>query len=185
MLPSLKSAAGEENVESLIAYAVSTGVRISLGHQLADGDDLKRAAGSGATALTHLCNGLPNMIHRHNNTIWAALANDDLTAMIIADGHHIPVDLIKVIFAAKGIDKTIVVSDASSYAGMPPGDYHGMGNRIVIEENGLLHNPDKGCLVGSSFIMPDCIDYLESIDLFSQKDIKQMVYDNPNDYIGL
>ena len=45
-----------------------------------------RLALAGANAVTHLGNGLPNLLPRHENFIWAVLANDHYTAMIISDG---------------------------------------------------------------------------------------------------
>ena len=89
-----------------------------------------------------------NEVNRHKNPVWAGLSEDRATAMIITDGHHLPPELIKLFIRCKSLDKIIVTSDASSLAGMPPGEYFSMDNYVVIEESGLLHNPKKKCLVG-------------------------------------
>jgi N-acetylglucosamine-6-phosphate deacetylase len=136
--------------ERLARYAADQGITVSVGHTLATPDDLRRMVDAGATAFTHLGNGLPNLIHRHHNPIWAALANDDLTVMLITDGHHLPPEAIKTMVRAKGVEKTVVVSDASHLAGLPPGRYSTIDNEVVLEPSGLLHNPAKQCLVGSS-----------------------------------
>ena len=51
------------------------------------------------------------------------MADDRLTATLIADGHHLPADTLKVIVRAKGIHRSILVSDSVALAGMPPGLY--------------------------------------------------------------
>lgn len=136
-------AAENEGVEELIRHAVSLGITVGCGHQLANYEQLQRAEKAGARTLTHLGNGIPNMINRHKNPVWSGLACDDLIATIITDGHHLPPELIKCVIRMKGPDKVIVISDASPVAGLPPGRYHMLGNDAILEENGLFHNPEK------------------------------------------
>ncbi|MDD5596719.1 MAG: amidohydrolase family protein [Victivallaceae bacterium] len=175
----LTIAAENEGAPELTKYAVSQGVTVSLGHHLAAYDDLRRCADAGAALLTHLGNGIPNEINRHHNAIWSGMACDGLTAMIITDGHHLPMPVIKSIIRAKGIDNVIITSDASAIAGMPPGEYFTLGNRAVIEENGLLHNPDKKCLVGSSATIMECANHLGSLGFLTPEEIFRMAFTNP------
>ena len=175
----LTVAAESEGVGELISYASSSGITVSLGHQMALGEDISRAVKAGAKTVTHLANGIPNMIHRHKNTVWAALAEDGIKPMIITDGHHLPPELIKTVIRAKGVDNVTAVSDASSMAGCPPGKYKSMGNDIVLEENGLLHNPAKGCMVGSSACILDCMNHLASLGFLSFEDIMKLGFYNP------
>ena len=175
----LTVAAEVPGVDGLIRHASSRGVAVSCGHQLAGGKDLEAAAAAGAKLLTHLGNGCPNMINRHNNMIWAGMACDALTAMIITDGHHLPADLIKCIIRVKGAERIIVTSDAAPIAGFPPGRYSMWGNDAVLEPNGLYHNPEKGCLVGSSASMRDCVNFLRSLNLLSEEEIEMVSRTNP------
>ena len=181
----LTVAAEVPGVDKLIRHASSRGVAVSCGHQLATGNDLKSAAAAGAKLLTHLGNGCPNMINRHNNMIWAGMACDALTAMIITDGHHLPADLIKCIIRVKGPERIIVTSDAAPIAGFPPGRYSMWGNDAVLEPNGLYHNPEKGCLVGSSASMRDCVNFLRSLNLLNEEEIELVSYTNPLKMIGM
>ena len=139
---------------------------------------------AGDTALTHLGNGMPNQVHRHHNPLWAGLGADELTAMIIADGHHLPPSVLKAIIRTKGADRVVVVSDAAPLAGMPPGRYTTLGNDVVLEESGLLHNPEKGCLVGSSATMLNCMNHLASLDLLAENDLIRAGFSNPLRLIG-
>ncbi len=180
----LTVAAEVPGIDTLIRHAADKGVAVSCGHQLAGAEDLENAAKAGAKLLTHLGNGCPNQINRHHNMIWAGMANDDLTAMIITDGHHLPADLIKCIVRVKGAERIIVTSDAAPIAGFPPGRYNCWGNDAVLEPDGLFHNPEKGCLVGSSASMKDCVNYLRSLNLLSEEELKMVSRTNQLKMIG-
>jgi N-acetylglucosamine-6-phosphate deacetylase len=181
----LTVAAEAEGVEELIKFASEKGITVSVGHQLAGVEDLQKAVKCGAKAVTHLGNGMPNMIHRHKNTLWATLAEDNLSALLITDGHHLPPELIKVALRAKGIERAIVISDASPIAGNPPGKYNVLGNNAVLEENGFLHNPEKGCMVGSSACVLDCMNYLASLKLLDFEALMDVGFKNPLKLIGV
>jgi N-acetylglucosamine-6-phosphate deacetylase len=165
--------------EKLISYAGGLGLLVSIGHTLATEDDLARAVDAGARALTHLGNGIPNLLPRHPNPIWAGLANDHLTAMVIADGHHLPGAVLKSFIRAKGVARTIVVSDASPLAGMAPGRYTTLGNEVILEESGRLYNPEKHCLVGSSSTMLQCMNHLANLALLNPSDLLEVGFYNP------
>ena len=181
----LTIAADPEGAEQLARYAVSRGIAVSLGHQMASEADLVRLAQAGAVSLTHLGNGVPAMLSRHDNPVWAGLGNDDLIAMIIADGHHLPVSMLKTIIRTKGPERCVVVSDASSPAGLPPGKYEALGHQVVLEENGLLRDITTGYLGGSSATMLRCMNHLVSLDLVSCEELFALGFDNPLALIGL
>lgn len=180
----LTIAADQPGAAELAAHVSRSGVAVFLGHHDATYDDLRRLADAGASALTHLGNGMANSVNRHRNALIAGLAVDELSATIITDGHHLPDHLIKVIVGVKGPDKVAVISDASALAGMPPGEYQLPGNRVRIEESGLLHNPDKQCLVGSSVTMVECAGHIEALGITTDDELSRMVWDNPQRLIG-
>ena len=181
----LTIAADPDGAEQLARYAVSQGIAVSLGHQMASVANLARLAQAGAVSLTHLGNGVPAMLSRHENPIWAGLGNDDLIAMIITDGHHLPVSILKTIIRAKRPERCIIVSDASSPAGLPAGKYEALGHQVVLEEDGLLRDLTTGYLGGSSASMLQCMNHLASLNLVSQDELFAMGFDNPLALIGL
>jgi N-acetylglucosamine-6-phosphate deacetylase len=181
----LTVAADVPGIEPLIEAAADRGVTVSIGHSMYNAGDLARARQAGARVLTHLGNGLPNLLPRHENPIWAGLANDDYTAMIIADGHHLPAAVLKAMIRAKGPERITVVSDASPIAGMPPGEYDVLGNHAILEPSGRLFNPEKQCLVGSAATMFDCMRYLASLDLLTPDELVLVGYRGPLSLIGL
>ncbi len=175
----LTVAAELPGVADLIRFARDRGVAVSIGHSLFTMADLDRAHRAGARSLTHLGNGLPNLLPRHPNPMWDGLAHDDFTAMFIADGHHLPVSLLKTAARAKTALRFIAVSDASPVAGLPPGEYTVLGNRAVLEPSGRLYNPQKQCLVGSTAMMTDCMTFLSEHDIFSGNELRQIGVLNP------
>lgn len=174
-------AAESPGVVELIAELKNRRVSVALGHQLPTREQLQVAVKAGATLATHVGNGLPNLIHRHHNPIWPILADDSLTAMIITDGHHLPGDMIKTIVRTKGVEKIIVTSDASSLAGMSPGQY----GSVVIEENGLCHHPKNKHLCGSTAMMSNCMEFLKNQGLLTELELQAVGRYNPLQVLGL
>ena len=169
----------------LIRHACAYGVTVSIGHTLANADQIMAAVEAGATLSTHLGNGCPNYIHRHHNPLWPQLAAAGLSAMLITDGHHLPPELIAVALAAKGAGRVIVTSDASPAAGCPPGEYTFFGTRALLEPSGRLRNLESDTLAGSSATLLDCMNYLASLALLDEAALWQVGRDNPLRVLGL
>jgi len=106
-----------------IEALVKEGIVLSIGHTKATSEQIEDAVRAGATKSTHLGNGAHAVLARHPNYIWDQLANDRLAAGFIADGFHLPASFLKCAIRAKGIERSILVTDAVSPAECPPGDY--------------------------------------------------------------
>jgi N-acetylglucosamine-6-phosphate deacetylase len=181
----LTIAADRPGAEELSRCAVGHGIAVSLGHHMADEADLDRLTYAGARGLTHLGNGVPALLDRHPNPIWAGLANDDLSATIIADGHHLPASVLTTIIRTKGVERCIVISDAAPAAGLLPGEYEWMGSRVRLEENGRLYDPATGYLAGSSATLLDCANHLLSLGLVGVNELAMMCFYNPLRLLGI
>ncbi|MBE0678319.1 MAG: amidohydrolase family protein [Bacteroidales bacterium] len=146
-----------------IRKASDTGVIVAIGHTAATPEQIREAAGAGATLSTHLGNGSHQMLPRHRNYIWEQLAADELYATMISDGFHLPDALMKVFLRMKP-GRMILVSDATSLTGMPPGDYSThIGGEVTLTGAGRLHmkgNPDV--LAGSGKSLLHCVETLAS-----------------------
>lgn len=163
-----------------------SGVTVSLGHQLATSPaDVEPCLAAGAKAFTHLGNGLPNMIGRHDNIIATALVEDRASVMFIPDGHHLPDTLLKLYARAVPTKRLVAVSDAQYPAGMPPGEYDVCGSRARLEPNGLLWNPARNCLVGATTPIGRCMDILRERIGLTEGECRAIGHDNPLALIGL
>ncbi len=175
----------EPGAFELIRHASANGVTISLGHNMADDGALSRSVEAGARSCTHVGNGLPNEIHRHNNPLWWMLSCDDVFGTFITDGHHLPAAFIKVALRAKTAHKFIVVSDASPLAGMPPGIYTAFGKTVEIEPNGRIACPESGGLAASHSTMFECMNYLASLDIIAECELWKVGRENPLELLGI
>ncbi len=139
-----------------IEKAVADGIRVSIGHACPNADQVAEAVKRGATMVTHFGNGASPTIHRHRNPFWSFLAHDELELGIIADGHHLPNDLIQTAIKVKGTKKLNFVSDCAGLSGKPPGDY---GN-VVLREDGYLHMKGQEILAGAYFQLDRGVELL-------------------------
>ena len=106
-----------------IEHLANDGVVTSIGHTRATTRQIQDAVSAGATLSTHLGNGADSMLPRHPNYIWDQLAEDRLAASFIADGVHLPDAFLKSAVRAKGIERSILVTDAVMPALCAPGPY--------------------------------------------------------------
>jgi N-acetylglucosamine-6-phosphate deacetylase len=169
----------------LIRHARTSGIVASIGHTAADEEAFAAACEAGATSLTHLGNGLPHLVNRHRNPLWSGLAEDRLCACVVGDGHHLPWRLIKIMLRVKGLDNTVLVSDASAFAGLPPGRYEGFGGQVMIDPDGRLHNVDNGYLAGSSFTIRQVVNASHAGLGLDEQAVRALAVDNPLRLLGL
>jgi N-acetylglucosamine-6-phosphate deacetylase len=140
-----------EGAPDFISRCTRAGIIVALGHTAAPAELINEAVACGARISTHLGNGCANLIHRHNNPLWPQLANEYLTPTIIADGHHLLPEEIRVFCRAKGYENIMLTSDVIHLAGMAPGTYSFLGSEVLLTEEGMLVDPLKQCLAGASF----------------------------------
>jgi N-acetylglucosamine-6-phosphate deacetylase len=178
-------AAELEGASSLCRYATKRGTVISLGHQNANEKQVHELCTAGARAVTHLGNGLPHLLNRHQNPLWPSLAEKQLSATIVADGFHLPVSLLKTILLVKGPLHTILVSDLSPVGGLKSGEYQLWGKTVKLEPNGFLHHPQSGYLAASSFPLLNAANYLLKGGLMPISEIYQSGFLNPLRLLGI
>ena len=161
------------------------GVAVSLGHQMAATPaEIGPCIAAGAKAFTHLGNGIPNMIPRHDNIVMTALAEDRASVMFIPDGHHLPDTMLKVYCRAVPLERLIAVSDAQYPAGLPPGEYDVIGVRARLEPDGLLWNSSRNCLVGATTPMAKMMRLLKDRIGLTDRETAAIGHDNPLRLIG-
>lgn len=111
----------------------------SIGHSNATYQEVLKAIENGFTHVTHMYSGMSGLrrinAYRISGVIESTLLLDELTTEMIADGHHLPPSLMKLVLKAKGMDKVCLVTDSMSAAGLGPGDYRLGGLDVVVESN--------------------------------------------------
>jgi N-acetylglucosamine-6-phosphate deacetylase len=144
--------------EEYIAALTERGVHVSIGHTHASAAQIRAAVDAGARLSTHLGNGIALQLDRHLNPMWPQLADDRLTASFIADGHHLSAEVLQAMVHAKGLDRSILVSDAVALAGMPPGRYDTpVGGQVELSADGRLSMAGARTLAGAAVPLVFCI----------------------------
>ncbi|MGC9200123.1 MAG: N-acetylglucosamine-6-phosphate deacetylase [Acidobacteriaceae bacterium] len=174
-----------QHAPQYIAALTQQGVRVSIGHTHASPEQIHRAVDAGATLSTHLGNGVSTMLPRHPNLLWAQLADDRLTATFIADGHHLPADTLRSMLRAKGIQRSVLVSDSVALAGMPPGNYTSpIGGAVELHPDGRLCMAGSDILAGSASSLADDLAWLLNNSVCSLPDAFLMATSNPGRFIS-
>jgi N-acetylglucosamine-6-phosphate deacetylase len=169
----------------LIEYVVDRGVRVAIGHTAASAAQIRDAIRAGASLSTHLGNGCAERQHRHLNPLWPQLAADELTASVIADGHHLPGDVLKSILRAKGLSRTVLVTDAMAAAAASPGTYR-LGDAVLErDERGRVGLPGTPYLAGSSLTMDQAIGNAVRLTGYTLDSILPLASTHPAAVIGL
>lgn len=154
------------NALNLIEAVASRGVRIGISHTDGTPEDIWAAVRAGATLSTHLGNGCPETIHRHQAPLWAQLAADELYASIICDRFHLPSEVVKVIVRMKGPDKCILITDAIHLSTLPVGDYMLVTTEVELLPDGKVIRKGGGSLAGSTLTMDRAVaNFMELADV--------------------
>lgn len=142
----------------LIRTLVNDGVVASIGHTAATPEQIRAAVDAGARFSTHLGNGAHAKIARHPNYIWEQLAEDRLMAGFIFDGHHLPPAVMKTVIRAKGVERSVLVSDAIQVANRRPGLYAlSVGGQVELNADGRVTMVGSPYLAGSAATIGLCI----------------------------
>jgi N-acetylglucosamine-6-phosphate deacetylase len=161
-------------------FLADKGVRVSAGHCNPKLDELRASIDAGLTMFTHLGNGCPSLLPRHDNIIQRALSlSDQLFISYIADGVHVPFVALRNYLKCCGPERALIVTDAICGAGLGPGEYSLGDRRVVVDENLATWSADRSHLVGSAGTMHRSAENLRQALGFDEQKIKQLLVDNP------
>lgn len=167
-------------------YLAEQGVHVSAGHCNPSLDELRSAIDAGLSMFTHLGNGCPGILPRHDNIIQRALSQSDrLMFGFIADGVHVPFVALRNYLKCCGLEQAFVVTDAICGAGQGPGEYTIGDQRVVVDENLATWSADRSHLMGSAGTMRRSADNLRSALGFNDNQIAQLLTENPRTILGL
>lgn len=145
-----------EGADQFLRALREHGIISSLAHSDATCEQVFRAYESGISALTHFYSAMSGVrrinAYRVAGAIEAGYLLDDLFVEVIADGKHLPKELLRLIYKVKGADRICLVTDSMRAAGMPDGKYI-LGNlqtgMETIVEDGVAKLPDRSAFAGS------------------------------------
>ena len=187
----------------LAAAARARGLVVLAGHSAAAPGALATMAREGLlVGATHVGNGVPADVHRHNSFVTGALAEDALCATLICDGVHLPPHALRVALRAKrapphrhrastaargdGALNALCVSDAAPVAGLPAGRYGCFGGEVEVHADGSVRVPGVADrFAGSGACMLDCARVLHALDELSEGELAHMLVTGPLRLLGI
>ena len=166
----------------LIKELKKQGWIVSIGHTRAGIETLDAALAVGARHLTHFFNAMTGLHHREVGVVGWGLSRGDVTFDIIADGAHVHPEMLRFAAQTKTPEKTVLISDAVSPAGLGDGDYQIWGEPISVV-NGKTQN-ERGSIAGSVITMLDAVKMMLSLG-FSPSEVSRMASLNPARVLGI
>ncbi|MFN3996395.1 N-acetylglucosamine-6-phosphate deacetylase [Algoriphagus sp.] len=166
---------------SFIEKCRDAGILVSIGHTNASHSQIIDAVKAGARLSTHLGNGMHGTIARHPNYLWSQLSEENLSATIIADGFHLPAEVIQVFKKVKG-KNLMLVSDSVAMAGLPSGDYDAsVGGKVTLTADGKLHlHGNLNTLAGSAMNILQGVNFLLKNNIATLSEAWEMASVRPN-----
>jgi len=164
---------------AFIEKLAGRGITVSIGHTAASSSQIAAAVDAGATLSTHLGNAAHAVLPKRCNYLWDQLAEDRLAAGFIVDGIHLLPAFLKVALRAKGIERSVLVTDAVAPAGCPPGRYRLGELDVELTGDNRVRLLGQETLAGSVLTMNRGIEYLMQIAGLSLREAVTMASRNP------
>ena len=168
--------------EEVIRRAQSRGICVSIGHSDAGTGAAYAALDWGASHATHTFNAMPGLHHRDPGLLGVVLSDDRLSADIIADRLHVAPEIVRLFLKAKGMNRSVLISDAMSGTGMPDGKYRLGSMEVDVRAQQCRRN---GKLAGSVLTLDVAIQNVMQIASLDLQSAVRLVTINPALTIGV
>lgn len=174
-----------EGALDAIKVATSHGFHVSLGHSNATSSQLQSAVRAGAKGFTHLGNGCPQLLDRHDNILWRVLDTPALTIGLIPDGIHVSPQLFRILHELRRGGGIYWTTDAMSAAAAAPGHYTLGQSRVWVGEDLVVRNPDTQSFAGSALTPIEGVRRGASMLEHSWRNVWDYCSTNPARLVGL
>lgn len=156
----------------------AAGRAVAMAHTSAGHAEVRAAVAAGLTLSTHLGNSLPAQLHKVENPLLAQLAEPRLIGCFIADGHHLSPDALRALLAIKGLEHSVLVTDAVLAAAAPPARYDFAGMTIESSADGVVRVPGQSNLAGSSLTLDAAVRNVVGWGMASSEQALRMASSN-------
>lgn len=159
------------------------GIVVSAGHSTATYEQTEEAIRAGMRHAVHLFNASAPLHHRNPGLVGAVLASREVSAEIIADGHHLHPSMLKLLREIKGKRGLVLITDAMSSAGMSDGTYKFAGQEIEVSQGRATLK--DGTLVGSTLTMSAAVRNMVLLGGLPLQEAVHMASLNPARALGI
>ena len=169
------------------------GIIAAIGHSDATYAEVEKAVQAGYTFVTHLYSGM-SALHRVGpyrvlGVVESAYIFDELKVEIIADGKHLPPELLKLIVKDKRIDNICLITDSMRGAGMAEGERPKLGSltngQETIIQDGVAMMPDFKAFAGSVCTTDRCVRTMYKLAEVPLYNAVRMMTLNPAKILGI
>ena len=181
-----------EGAKEFAAELRKRGIVASIGHTNATFQECDSAYKAGADLMTHFYSCMSTVsrrkAYRYAGTVEYGYIQDGMNIEIIADGIHVPKDLLHLLLKIKGVVRISLVTDSMRAAGMPEGPsiLGGLADgQEVIVEDGVAKLMDRTAFAGSVATADRLIRTMVSIAGCSMADAVRMMTENPARVMGM
>src|SRR6267378_395409 len=165
------------------------GISVSGGHSDVWDEDARAAFDRGMRSVTHTFNCMSSArrrgVYRVAGLLEFALSEPDISCELIADGHHVSLTLMKMLYRAKGAQEICLVTDATAGAGLPNGSRFALFGKDCIVENRVCLLADHSALAGSAARMIDLVRMMVREVNVPLNEVIAMATENPARAIGI
>jgi len=173
----------------LIGEMRRSGVVPAVAHTKGTYEQFMRAVEAGARHVTHTYNVMTGLHHRRPGVVGGVLTCDQVTAELIADGHHVSPAAMDILIRCKGPDRIAVITDNVPLAGLPDGTYSMFGG-TVVKKDGISRlegstSATDGTMAGSEWPLNHNIRNLIDLVGVTLLDAIRMATLTPATVIGL
>ena len=166
----------------IIEWCWKNGVTVTVGHTTIGGEQLAALLNEGPLDATHLFNAMDPIHHRKPGPVPTFLTHPNAMAELIADGHHVHPDVIKMAVAAAGPDHIMAITDAMAGMGQGDGDYVLGGHPVKVADGKAILL--DGTLAGSILGMSDAASNIAAWTGCDLVSLAKMTSTNAADRIG-
>jgi len=140
-----------EGALAMIEEGARRGIEFAVGHSGASYEQMQEAVACGLRQATHTFNGMLGLHHREPGTAGAVLADERIYAQVIPDGVHLHPAVVRILVRAKGVGRTILITDGMRASGLGDGEYELGGQPITVQ--GGIARTAVGGLAGSTLTL--------------------------------
>ena len=170
------------NADAMIQQLVTAGVTVSIGHTDATYEQARDAIPLGITHATHCFNAMRPLHHREPGPLGAIVEAESVRGELIADGVHVHPAALRVMIRALGAERTIIVTDALSCAGLPNAEFTFAGQPARVID-GVARLSD-GTITGSVLTTDQALRNLVELVGVALPDAVRMLTLNPAQSAG-
>ncbi len=141
-----------KGMRELALYCLSQSIVLQAGHTDATYENMLEGMQAGILHSTHFFNAMSRLHHRDPGAVGAILIHPELSCEIIADGHHVHPELVKLLVRGKPTSRVVLVTDALKPTSQKQGPLFANNEEVELKD-GFFKRTKDDVIAGSALTM--------------------------------